>query len=120
MEEKEKKAKKAKSPDKTGKTLEEGEDGEKERREEITGLLDGEAYEYNFMLERIYKLLQTNHQELIESKKKFIHPPQVMKISGKRTAWINFQVYIYIYIYIYIYRKYVLCYTDSQITYFSL
>ena len=67
-------------------------------KNEEEGFMAGEGYEYNFMLERVYKSLKVDHMELIQSTKTVIHPPKIMKISGRRTAWINFQVYIYIYI----------------------
>ena len=59
------------------------------------GLLPGEEYEYESMLDRIYLLLQTNNQDLIMNKKKFINPPHVIKLSGKRSSWINFHVKIH-------------------------
>jgi len=49
-----------------------------------------DAFNYEMLLTRIYNILKANNPALSEKTKLVIKPPQIIKLTGKRTAWANF------------------------------
>ena len=47
--------------------------------------------QYSKLLDRIYELLRENNPDYIGIDKHVIKKPKVVKVSAKKTAWINFQ-----------------------------
>ncbi len=47
--------------------------------------------QYSVMLDRIYELLRENNPEYSGTDKHVIKKPKVVKVSAKKSAWINFQ-----------------------------
>eukprot|EP00826_Nyctotherus_ovalis_P035424 TRINITY_DN3043_c0_g1_i13.p1 TRINITY_DN3043_c0_g1~~TRINITY_DN3043_c0_g1_i13.p1 ORF type:complete len:193 (+),score=46.45 TRINITY_DN3043_c0_g1_i13:111-689(+) len=51
----------------------------------------GVDYEYKFLLDRINGLLLNKTKDLNVRKKVLIKPPDVQRLTGRRSAWINFE-----------------------------
>ena len=57
--------------------------------------VDGTAdYTYPYLLERITKMLNSKSKDTSAKKKVLIKPPDVQRLTGKRSAWVNFDVLI--------------------------
>eukprot|EP00331_Platyophrya_macrostoma_P022166 CAMPEP_0176444280 /NCGR_PEP_ID=MMETSP0127-20121128/22964_1 /TAXON_ID=938130 /ORGANISM="Platyophrya macrostoma, Strain WH" /LENGTH=240 /DNA_ID=CAMNT_0017829749 /DNA_START=3 /DNA_END=725 /DNA_ORIENTATION=+ len=75
------------------------EEGAKDEPKQITPAADKKTEEannfqdpftYDLLLNRIYDMLKANNPTLGEKTKLVLKPPQVVKMKGKRTAWVNF------------------------------
>ena len=51
----------------------------------------GPDYEYKDLLDRISELLSSKTKDLLMRKKVLIKPPDVQRLTGRRSAWINFE-----------------------------
>ena len=51
----------------------------------------GADYEYKYLLERITELLLSKTKDSSVRKKVLIKPPDVQRLTGRRSAWINFE-----------------------------
>ena len=49
-------------------------------------------YTYEYMLERITALLDNKAKDSAAKRKVVIKPPDVQRLTGKRSAWVNFKV----------------------------
>jgi glucan-binding YG repeat protein len=49
-------------------------------------------YSYPFLLDRITKMLNSKSKDSSAKKKVLIKPPDVQRLTGKRSAWVNFDV----------------------------
>ncbi len=88
-------AKKAekKAPEGTEETKKEADAGKPEDKKAVSvdGRDQSKDYEYKFLLERINGLLLSK-KDSSARKKVLIKPPDVQRLTGKRCAWVNFDV----------------------------
>ena len=82
--------KKAESDAKIEATPAEGKAKVQEAKKEDGKREDYKDYEYKYLLERISGLLLSKSKDPSVRKKVLIKPPDVQRLTGKRSAWVNF------------------------------
>mmetsp|Transcript_83192 Transcript_83192/g.248240 ORF Transcript_83192/g.248240 Transcript_83192/m.248240 type:complete len:215 (-) Transcript_83192:117-761(-) len=82
------KKKAAKKKDDEEKAAEEGE-GEGTMVED-TEWKKGPVYTYDFLLSRLYKIIEDKNPSLGTTKKYVMKPPQVVRVGSKKVGWVNF------------------------------
>merc|ERR1712187_228661 len=52
--------------------------------------MGGEEYEYKFLLERLYKIIEDKNPSLGTTKKYVMRPPQIVRVGSTKVGWVNF------------------------------
>jgi len=50
----------------------------------------GEEYSYDFLLTRLYEIIEAKNPSLGTTKKYVMKPPQVVRVGSKKVGWVNF------------------------------
>merc|ERR1719281_2030366 len=50
----------------------------------------GEEYEYSFLLQRLYEIIEAKNPSLGTTKKYVMRPPQIVRVGSKKVGWVNF------------------------------
>mmetsp|Transcript_92288 Transcript_92288/g.214432 ORF Transcript_92288/g.214432 Transcript_92288/m.214432 type:complete len:213 (-) Transcript_92288:171-809(-) len=50
----------------------------------------GEVYTYDFLLTRLYQIIEDKNPSLGTTKKYVMKPPQVVRVGSKKVGWVNF------------------------------
>merc|ERR1719453_665497 len=51
----------------------------------------GEVYSYEFLLSRLYQIIEDKNPTLGAAKKYTLKPPQVVRVGSKKVGWVNFK-----------------------------
>jgi len=87
---KKKGAKKAKKKDDDEKADGEGGGDGEGGLVEDTEWKKGTVYSYDFLLTRLYKIIEDKNPSLGTTKKYVMKPPQVVRVGSKKVGWVNF------------------------------
>eukprot|EP00928_Gymnodinium_smaydae_P017168 TRINITY_DN16560_c0_g1_i2.p1 TRINITY_DN16560_c0_g1~~TRINITY_DN16560_c0_g1_i2.p1 ORF type:complete len:207 (-),score=70.23 TRINITY_DN16560_c0_g1_i2:58-678(-) len=50
----------------------------------------GEEYTYDFLLSRLYEIIEAKNPSLGTTKKYVMKPPQIVRVGSKKVGWVNF------------------------------
>lgn len=50
----------------------------------------GEEYTYDFLLSRLYEIIEAKNPTLGTTKKYIMKPPQMVRVGSKKVGWVNF------------------------------
>jgi len=51
----------------------------------------GQIYTYDFMLSRLYEIIEDKNPSLGVARKSLLKPPQTVRVGSKKVGWVNFQ-----------------------------
>eukprot|EP00928_Gymnodinium_smaydae_P017175 TRINITY_DN16560_c0_g5_i1.p1 TRINITY_DN16560_c0_g5~~TRINITY_DN16560_c0_g5_i1.p1 ORF type:complete len:206 (-),score=48.61 TRINITY_DN16560_c0_g5_i1:90-707(-) len=81
------------SKKKSKKTKKEKKDDEEGGEGNVVGVDEwqrGEEYSYDFMLTRLYEIIEAKNPSLGTTKKYVMKPPQIVRVGSKKVGWVNF------------------------------